>query len=147
MKVASIATVLGFAMCFLRARVMDNCVMRLQPEAVKYLLEILRFSFNSPVLYQGRNCRWDTIILLKAQELANYILGKNKILNFVNPSPNLAREDSRELREKILCLSAREAKGMGIRRNTLWYLKGRAEAKKTLKIYSPVSRKLVATAR
>ncbi|MCX6659516.1 MAG: hypothetical protein NTX81_03955 [Candidatus Bathyarchaeota archaeon] len=53
-----------------------------------------------------------------------------------------ARMDSKELRYKILSLSASDAKRLGISRNTLWYLKRRAQEKKPLRAYSKTSRKI-----
>jgi CRISPR-associated protein Cas1 len=125
---------------------MDNYVMRLTPDAVKRFLELLRTSFNSTLIHEGRNYQWDTIIQLKAQELANYILGRNKTLDFTDPHPNVAKEDSKELRERIRTLSTSDARKLGIRKNTLWYLKRRASDNRALRIYSSVSEKLAATA-
>lgn len=123
---------------------MDNYVLRLRPEAVKRFLEYLRASFNSTVIHEGRNYQWDTIIQLKAQEFANYILGRNKTLDFADPDPHLTKEDSRELRERIQKLSTSEARKLGIKKNTLWYLKRRAREKKPLRTYHKVTERLLA---
>jgi len=55
---------------------MDNYVLRLRPEAVRKLIDALRVKFNSPVHHAAKFYSWDTVVRLKAQELANYILGK-----------------------------------------------------------------------
>jgi len=123
---------------------MDNYVLRLTPEAVKRFLEILRPSFNSAILYKGKNYRWDTVIQSKTQELANLILGKAKQVNFAEPSPDLVKADGREARERILSLSNTEARKLDIRKNTLWYLKKRAREQKSLRIYSKVAEKISA---
>ena len=96
--------------------------------------------------FRGRNYQWDTITQLKAQELASYILGKGKTLDFADPAPNLAKQDSKILRESIRRLSTAEAKKLGIKKNTLWYLKKRAADSKPLRTYSSVSTKLATMA-
>ena len=121
---------------------MDNYVLRLKPEAVKKYLEIIREKFNSSVTYYGKSYHWDTIIQLKTQELAKFILGKTKEIDFSNPSPYLANVDEKKFKERILSLSTSQARKIGIRKNTLWHLKERAKEKKSLKTYSKVSKKL-----
>ena len=121
---------------------MDNYVLRLKPEAVKKYLEIIREKFNSTALYKDKNYCWDIIIQLKTQELAKFILGKTKKIDFSNPSPYLVNVDDKELRDSILSLSTKDARKRGIRKNTLWHLKKRAKEKKSFKIYSKISEKL-----
>ena len=121
---------------------MDNYVLRLKPEAVKKYLKILREKFNSSVIYCGKSYHWDTIIQLKTQQLAKYILGKTKEINFSNTSPCLVNLDEKELRNRILSLSTSEARKHGIRKNTLWHLKKRAKERKPLEVYSKISDKL-----
>lgn len=121
---------------------MDNYVLRLKPEAVRKYLEIIREKFTSSVAYCGRSYHWDTIIQLKTQELAKFILGKKKKIDFSNPSPYLVNVDDKEFRGRILSLSTGEARKIGIRKNTLWNLKKRVREKKSLKTYSKVSKKL-----
>ena len=70
---------------------MDNYVLRLRPEAARKLIDALRIKFNSPVRYEGRFYSWDTLIRMKAQELANYILDKKTDLDFGEPKPASAQ--------------------------------------------------------
>jgi len=49
---------------------MDNYILRLRPEANRRFLDVLRIRFNSPIRCRGKLYSWDTIIRLKAQELA-----------------------------------------------------------------------------
>ncbi len=106
---------------------MDSYVLRIRPEAVKKLIDVLRIRFNSPTRHAGRFYDWDTLIRLKAQELANYILGKRTEVGFAKPTPNLDRSGSEAVRNMILSLTSAEAKKLGIRRNTLWYLRRHAQ--------------------
>jgi len=121
---------------------MDNYVLRLKTEAVRKLIDTLRIKFNSSVQYKGRFCSWDTLIRLKAQELADYVLGKRSSLDLGEPKPDLDRTDSEAIRSKILSLTAAEASKLGIRRNTLWHLQQRVQTSKPIRIYSKVRKRL-----
>ncbi len=121
---------------------MDNYVLRLRSEAVRELIDALRLNFNSSARYKGRVHSWDSLIRLKAQELAQYILGKRAGLDFGEPKPILHRTDSEAIRSKILSLTAAEARRLGIRRNTLWHLQQRAQTGKPIRIYSKIRKRL-----
>ncbi len=94
---------------------MDNYVLRLRPEAVRKLIDALRIRFNSPVRCTGKFYSWDTVIRLKAQELAQYILGKKAELDFAEPKPALRRTDSEAIRGHILSITAIEGVGVASR--------------------------------
>jgi len=81
---------------------MDNYVLRLKPEAVKKLVHALRMKFNSPVRHAGKFYSWDTLIRLKAQELASYVLCRRTDLDFSEPEPVLHRTDSEAIRSGLL---------------------------------------------
>jgi CRISPR-associated protein Cas1 len=119
---------------------LDNYVLRLRPEAVKKLLAALQIKFNSTVRYRGKFYAWDTVVRLKCRELAGYILGKRNELDFSDPSPILPRDDSEAIRNRILSMSVAEAKRLGIRKNTLWYMQQRARTGNPLKVYDRVRR-------
>jgi hypothetical protein len=74
--------------------------------------------------------------------LANYIVGKRAEIDFSTPSPFLSRDTSEAVRERILSMSVAEAKQLGIRKNTLWYMQQRARSGRPLTIYRQVRKKL-----
>jgi len=121
---------------------MDNYVLRLRPETVRKLADALRIRFNSPVRYKGKFYRWDTILRVKAQELANYVLGRRNGLDFSGPSPILHGIDSEAIRNLILSMTAADAKKRGIRKNTLWYLQLRARQGNPIQTYAKIRTKL-----
>ncbi len=122
---------------------LDNYVLRLKPEAVKKLLDVLRIKFNSPVRYKNKFYGWDVIMRLKAQELAALILNKRATLSFEEPRPVLQREDSEALRDAILSMSAADARKQGIRRNTLWYAQQRVKSRNPFTVYRKVKAKIL----
>jgi len=121
---------------------MDNYVLRLRSEGAKKLIDAMRIRFNAPVQYKGPFYSWDTLIRLKAQELANYIIGKRTNLDFGEPKPVLHRTDSEAIRNRIMSMTATDARECGIRKSTLWYLQRRARTDKPFRIYGKVRRKL-----
>ena len=86
--------------------------------------------------------KWDTLVGLKVQEFARYLVGKAEVFDLKSPSPTLERQDSKELRERILSLSASEARRLGLGKSTLHYLRKHARDRKVFKIYKPVYEKL-----
>jgi len=121
---------------------MDNYVLRVRPEAVGKLIDALRAKFNSPVRHAGKFFSWDTLIKMKAQELAKYILGRRTRLDFGEPKPILHRTDFEAIRTRILSMTTAEARKRGIRKNTLSYLRQRASSDRPLVVYNKVREKL-----
>ena len=121
---------------------MDNYVLRLRPEAAKRLIDALRIKFNSLVGYRARFYSWDALIRLKAQELANYVLGKRTNLDFGEPKQTLDRTDSEAVRNRILSMTTADARKRGIRKNTMWYLRQRALTANDFNTYGKVRTKL-----
>ena len=63
-------------------------------------------------------------------------------IEFVEPSPKLVQSDSREFRKRILELTQKQARELGIRESTLHYLRKHARDDKPFKIYQKVGAKL-----
>ena len=101
----------------------DDYRYRFDVDAKQRFINLLRERFNAGVTYKGRNLKWDTVIEQKTIELGRFLIGKSTALDFVEPSPKLLRQDDRELRRKILALTQSEAKGLGIGKSTLHYLR------------------------
>ena len=120
----------------------DSYVMRLKPRAVKRLLNALRIRFNLPVSYHGKSYCWDTIIQVKTQKLANYILGKRAELDFIEPAPVMSRDDSEAIRQRILSLTMSQAKKLGIGKSTLHDLRMHAKSERSFRTYGKVANRL-----
>jgi CRISPR-associated protein Cas1 len=122
---------------------MDNYVLRLKAEATHKLLNSVRIKFNSTILYRNKLYGWDTVMRLKCQELAKYILNRQSELDFESPSPLLPKDDSQGVKNRILSMSITDAERLGIRKNTLWYLQKRSRTRKPLKTYSTITNKIL----
>ena len=81
----------------------------------------------------------------KTNELGRFLIGKKPSVQFVEPAPQLERQDIRELRAKILILSASEAKRIGIQKSTLHYLRRRAKGSDSFRVYNKLVERLAAS--
>jgi CRISPR-associated protein Cas1 len=79
---------------------------------------------------------------LKTRELAFYLTGRRKNLEFVNPVYKIERDDSEELRQKILDVSYSEWKKMGFSKGTLHYMKQNTKSGKSFSLNAHVKERL-----
>jgi CRISPR-associated protein Cas1 len=120
----------------------DDYRYRFDPEAKQCFLDSLRERFNSGVRYKGRALKWDTVIEQKAVEFGRFLAGRIGRLDFSEPSPTLRRTDDVDLRRRILSLSQSEAKGLGIAKSTLHYLRKRAKTNRSVQTYGRLRSRL-----
>jgi CRISPR-associated protein Cas1 len=120
----------------------DDYRYRLETDARRRFLDLLREHFNNGVRYNGRVLKWDTVIEQKALELGRYLLGRSPRLDFLEPSPKLARSDDKTLRERIIALSKSEAERSGIKRSTYYHLRRKIRSGRPFHIYNKTRKKL-----
>jgi CRISPR-associated protein Cas1 len=123
----------------------DDYRFRFNPEAKTRFIELLKERFNSGVGYKGQRMKWDTVIEQKTNELSRFLTEKQKSLNLEDPTPELKRQDNHELRQKILALTAREAKQSGIAKSTLHYLRRAASSDRSFRLSSKVQMRIIPT--
>ena len=104
----------------------ENYNLRLRPTGARKVTEKVNRWFNKAVEYQGKESAWSYIIFLKTRELAHYLTGKKRKLDFSTPLYEIDRQDSDEIRRKILAIPYAEWKKMGFSKGTLFYLKKNA---------------------
>ena len=109
---------------------------------MRWFIGALRERFNSGVRYKGRILKWDTVIQEKTNELARYLTGMSSKLDFIEPTPRFDRVDNLGLRERIMSLTAEEAKKFGINKSTLYTLRQHARDERPFCLYGKISRKL-----
>jgi CRISPR/Cas system-associated endonuclease Cas1 len=83
----------------------DDYRYKLETEANRRFLKVLKEKFNSSAQYNGKTWQWGSIILHKAQELSKFLLGKSKFIDFTEPAPILVRSDGLDFRDGILELT------------------------------------------
>lgn len=120
----------------------DDYRYRFEAEAKQRFIDLFRERFNAGVTCRGRVLNWDTVVELKTNELGRFIAGKSPVLDFVEPAPTLERQDSRELRAKILSLTSSEAKQLGLPKQSLHDLRIKASSKEPFKLHDETRMKL-----
>ena len=120
----------------------DDYRYHLETEAKRRFLEFLKGRINSGVKYKSKTWKWDAIIINKTEELGRFLLGKSLPLDFTEPAPSLVRSDSLEFRKRILGLTAKQARKLGLATSTLHYLRGHAKNNRSFKIYEKARTKL-----
>jgi len=122
--------------------VTENYHIRLRQNTTKILIEKTKCSFNIKVPYKRKNYSYQTILLDKVQQLANFINDKKTKIEFDVPKIRIKREDTVHIQERILKMSTEERKNLGINKSTLWYMKKNLESGKNIKIYDKTFSKI-----
>ena len=120
----------------------DDYRYRFEVDAKQRFIDSLRERFNTAASYKRGILKWGTLIEQKTDELGRFLTGRTPSLDFIDPSPNLDRQDDKVLRAKILALTSSRAKQLGVGRSTLHYLRRRARMSKPFEVYKPIVMKL-----
>jgi len=105
----------------------ENYSLRLRPTGARKMTAEVNAWLNKTTEYQGKECAWSYLILLKTRELAHYLAGKKKCVNFCAPVRNVLRNDTKIIREQILRISYKEWQEKGFSKGTLHYMKQNAK--------------------
>lgn len=114
----------------------------MKPSGAKKVTEEFNNWMNKKVPYKKQSVMWSYALLLKTRELAQYLVGKRKNLDFSKPAYSVERQDSDDIRQKILSISYSEWKKMGFSKGTLHYMKKNAEAEKPFTLNAHVRDRL-----
>ncbi|WP_342305582.1 CRISPR-associated protein Cas1 [Methanolobus sp. ZRKC5] len=101
----------------------DNYSFRLRLSGAKKLTEEFQSWMNKKVTYQDKSMMWSYVLLLKTRELAQFLNGKKRTIDFTHPSYKIERQDTDEIRKTIIAISYTEWKKMGFSKGTLHYMK------------------------
>lgn len=120
----------------------ENYHIRLKERTAKMLIEKIKLNFNARVPYNGKYYSYQNILYENIRVLSNYILDKDIRLTFDIPKMEFNRTDNTEIRDRIANMTPEERRRLGIKRNTLWYMKKNIKEGKRIKIYDKVMEKL-----
>jgi len=121
----------------------ENYHTRLGEGVAKLLIEKINSNFNARYNYKNdKQYSYQIILQDNIQQLANFIMEKKKEFDFVIPKIKLNRNDSVELREKILNMTPDERKELGINKSTMWNIKKNLLEGNIPKIYEKVLLKI-----
>jgi len=121
----------------------ENYHTKLGEDIAKLLIEKINSNFNVRYNYKnGKNYSYHVILQNNLQQLSNFIIDNKKEFDFVIPKIKIERNDSIELREKLLNMTNQERKELGINKSTLWYIQKNRSEGKTSKIYEKILLKI-----
>jgi CRISPR-associated protein Cas1 len=120
----------------------ESYSLRLKPSGAKKVTEEFNNWMNKKVPYKKQSVMWSNALLLKTRELAQYLVGKKKNLDFCKPAYTVERQDSEDIRQKILSISYSDWKKMGFSKGTLHYMKKNAKADKPFTLNAHVRERL-----
>jgi CRISPR-associated protein Cas1 len=120
----------------------ESYSLRLRPSGAKKLTEEINLWFNKRVSYQGNMTMWSYAMFLKTRELAQYLVGKRQETDFVEPQYETKRQDTSDIRQKILSISYSDWKKLGFSKGTLHYMKQNAKADKPFTLNAHVRDRL-----
>ena len=99
-------------------------------------------NFNARALYKGKYYNYQNILYENVRLPANHIIGKSGKLRFNVPEFKIKREDSTDVRNKVLSLTPQDRKKLGINKSTLWYMQKHIREGKRIKVYGKVIGKI-----
>ncbi|MCC7577130.1 MAG: CRISPR-associated endonuclease Cas1 [Methanomethylovorans sp.] len=120
----------------------ESYSLRLKPSGAKKVTEEFQNLMNKKVPYQKNSVTWNYAILLKTRELVQYLIEKRNAIEFSKPEFTIDRQDSEDIRQKILNISYTEWKNMGFSKGTLHYMKQNAKADKPFTMNAHVRERL-----
>jgi CRISPR-associated protein Cas1 len=113
----------------------ENYHIRLKPDTAKLLIEKLKNNFNKRYEFRNKQHTLDNIMFENVRELSRYISGKAKTLDFKIPDIEISRNDTIDMRNKIMSIDPKERKKLKLNKSTLWYQQKKIKEGKNLKVY------------
>jgi CRISP-associated protein Cas1 len=120
----------------------ENYTLKLRPTGARKITEEINRWLNKSVDSQGKETAWDYVIFLRARELAHYLVGKQKSLDLISPDYEINRQDTDDIRKKILSIPYSEWKRRGFSKGTLHYMKKNAEGEQPFTLNKHVKERL-----
>jgi len=78
----------------------------------------------------------DNLMFENVRELNRYISGKTKTLEFKIPDIAISRNDTIDIKNRIMSIDPQKRKELKINKSTLWYQQKKIKEGKTIKMYN-----------
>ncbi|WP_236719362.1 hypothetical protein [Picrophilus oshimae] len=108
----------------------------MKPDTAKLLIEKIKDNFNKRYEFRNKQYTLENIMFENIRELSRYVLGKAKSLEFKIPDITMSRNDTSDLRDRIMSIDPGERKVLKINKSTLWYQKKKIKEGKAIKLYN-----------
>jgi CRISPR-associated protein Cas1 len=120
----------------------ENYNIRLRESAAKALISKITLNFNKTAEYKNKNHSYEFILLDNVRALADYVIERRNALEFDVPTVENERNDSLELRERVLQITPEQRRHLGINKSTLWYMQKHIKEEKRIKVYNKIKVKV-----
>ena len=114
----------------------ENYHIRLRPDTAKLLIEKIKNNFNKRYEFRNKQHTLDNIMFENVRELSRYISGKAMALDFKTPDIETSRNDTIDVKNKIMSIDTEKRKALKINKSTLWYEQKKIKEGKTIKMYN-----------
>lgn len=122
----------------------ENYHTRLRESTAKMLIEKINQNFNHKELYKNKKrFSYQNILHDQTQQIANFISGKAKKLEFLIPDMLFENDfEFKKIKQDLIQMTPERRKELGINKSTLWYLKKGLKSGKKPRIYKKVLQKV-----
>ena len=114
----------------------ENYHIRLKQNTAKLLIEKIKNNFNKRYEFRNKQHTLDNIMFENVRELSRYISGKVKELEFKIPDITMSRNDTTDIKDRIMSIDPDKRKVLKINKSTLWYEQKKIKEGKTIKLYN-----------
>ena len=120
----------------------ENYHIRLRPDTAKLLIEKIKNNFNKRYEFRNTQHTLDNIMFENVRELSRYISGKTKALDFKIPDIEISRNDTIDVKNRIMSIDPEKRKALKINKSTLWYEQKKIKEGKIIKMYNKTKVKI-----
>ena len=114
----------------------ENYHIRLKPNTAKSLIDKMKGNFNKRYEFRNKQYTLENIMFENVRELNKYISGKTKSLDFKIPDIAISRNDTIDIKNRIMSIDPQKRKELNINKSTLWYQKKNIKEGRTIKMYN-----------
>ena len=120
----------------------ENYHIRLRPDTAKLLIEKIKDNFNKRYEFRNKQYALDVIMFENVRELSRYISNKTKTLEFKIPDITISRNDTIDVKNRIMSIDPEKRKALKLNKSTLWYQQKKIKEGKTIKMYNKTKVKI-----
>ena len=113
----------------------ENYHIRLRPNIAKLLIDKIKNNFNKRYEFKNKQHTLENIMFENIRELSRYISGKTKSLEFKIPDIAISRNDTIDIKNRIMSIDPEKRKALKINKSTLWYQQKKIKEGKEIKVY------------
>jgi len=114
----------------------ENYHIRLKPNTAELLIEKIKNNFNQRYEFRNKQYTLESIMFENIRELGRYIIGNSKQFEFAIPDIEIKRNDTSQIRDKIMSIDPEKRKKLKINKSTLWYQQKKIKEGKNIRIYN-----------